>query len=146
MMWRMKAGAALAGLLVCAACSPPAATADAPAAAPTRSSVAEQPNKPRFDQVKIDGMKKQLLAEPQIGDVLHQDGADLVDWTVAVHDDGTSRVGYATYVCLVLSDGGLVDRHTDVRIVDIAKAERSGDFRSASLGHVDCTTGENLGV
>jgi hypothetical protein len=142
----MKAGFCLASLLACAACSPPAATANAPAAATTPTAVAERPVPPRFDQEKVAAMKKQLLAEPKIGDVLYQDGTDLVDWTVAVRDDGTSRVGYATYVCQVLRDGGLVDRHTDLRVVDIAKAERSGDFRSASLGHVDCTSGENLGV
>jgi hypothetical protein len=136
----------MAALLACSACSPPVATADAPAAAPTQRAIAEQPAKPRFDPAKVAAMKQELLTEPKVGDVMHQDGTDLVDWTVAVRDDGTSRVGYATYVCQVLGGRGLVDRRTDVRIVDIAKVKRSGDFRSASLGHVDCTTGEDLGV
>ena len=101
--------------------------------------------RPRFDAQSIERMKLQLLAEPKIKD-LYFDETNAVEWTVGVYDDGTSRFGYAGYVCLVLSQAGLVDKRTDVRVVDFVKASRSGDWRAASLGHADCTTGDDLGV
>jgi len=133
----------LAGLLfICSACSPeptPAVvTADQPEDAPAA---------PRFDPAKVERMKAKLLEEPKIKDVLYTPSPGSVEWQVGVYDDGSSRVGYAGYVCLKLREDGLVDKQTDVRIVDVVKAQASGgDLRGASLGHIDCTTERDLGT
>ena len=102
---------------------------------------------PRFNPTAIAAMKKELLAEPQIVDLVYQDSPPLVEWQIGVHDDGSSRIGYAGYVCLKLREKNLIDRATDVRIVDIDRLRANGgDFRDASLGHIDCTTEADLGV
>jgi hypothetical protein len=143
MMSMMNAGSALPLFLLVAACSAPAPTPTAAApATPARPHVAAQPD---ADPSRISAMKKALLAEPKVGDVTYQAGPARVAWTVAVHDDGTSRRGYAQYVCTLLAEHKLVGPHTDVRVVDIGRVQ-SGDFRAASLGHVDCTTSEDLGA
>lgn len=139
----MNARSALPLFLLVAACSAPAPTPTAAApATPARPAVAA---KPAFDAGKIAAMTKALRAEPQVRDVMYQDGPARVAWTVAVHDDGTSRRGYAQYVCTLLAERKLIGAHTDVRVVDFGRVQ-SGDFRAASLGHVDCSTSEDLGV
>jgi hypothetical protein len=111
------------------------------------ANTAEAASVPRFDPVAIEAMKKQLRLEPKIKDLVFQDSPDGVEWQIGVQDDGSSRAGFASYVCQQLSERGLVDKATDVRIVDVVKVTTSqGDFRGASLGHVDCTTGGNLGI
>ncbi|MDH7971741.1 hypothetical protein QH494_06055 [Sphingomonas sp. AR_OL41] len=139
----MNVRSALPLFLLVAACSAPAPTPTAAAPSPAaRPQLAAQPG---FDAPRIAAMKKALLAEPKVGDVMYQAGPARVAWTVAVHDDGTSRRGYAQYVCTLLAEQKLVGAHTDVRVVDIARVQ-SGDFRAASLGHVDCATSEDLGA
>lgn len=91
-------------------------------------------------------MKTQLLAEPKIKDLLFDPKPMTVTWQIAVADDGSRRVGYAAYVCQQLHDAGLVDPHTDVRIVDYASTRVSADFRAASLGHIRCADEEDMGV
>jgi hypothetical protein len=128
--------------LIAAACSAPAPTTNAAAPSPGR---AAQSAAPAFDVARIETMKKKLLAEPKIGDVMYRPDPVQVAWTVAVHSDGTAQRGYAQYVCVLLSEQHLVGQHTDVRVVDIRKVQL-GDFRAASLGHVDCATSEDLGA
>lgn len=100
----------------------------------------------RFAPAAIDAMKKQLLSEPRIRDITFNAGEG-VTWQVGVDDDGSSRIGLAQYVCQLLGEKQLSDDRTDVRVVDLAKASRSGgDFRAASLGHVRCRDGQNLGT
>jgi hypothetical protein len=131
----------MAAVLTVTACSSPSAapadqraTDEAPAAmAPP---VASGPS-----PAAIDAAKAALRAEPQIKDLLYDNEAG-VQWHVGVLDDGTSRVGYAEYVCMVLREKGALAGRTHVRIVDIAKVTQGGDFRSASLGHVICETGD----
>lgn len=102
---------------------------------------------PRFSPAAIVAMKKQLLAEPKIKDLLFSDDRYSVTWQIGVLDDGSRRIGYAGYVCMLLADKNLVDQDTDVRIVDVVALERSGgDFRGASLGHVRCRDGADQGV
>jgi hypothetical protein len=105
---------------------------------------AEPAEQPRFDPAAVEAMKQQLLAEPKISDVLFQPSRLAVEWQVAVADDGTSRIGFAGYVCQLLRAKGLVDDDVDVRVVDRARIEEG--TRSASLGHVRCSDESDLGV
>ena len=82
--------------------------------------------------------QKAIRAEPKVKDLLYQPG-QAVEWQIGVLDDGTSRVGYANYICEVLGQHGALKPTTHVRIVDIAKVSRGENFRAASLGHVACT-------
>lgn len=101
----------------------------------------------RFAVANIEAAKVLLKKEPKIIDLVHQDSALGVDWTIGVKDDGTSRIGYATYVCMVLSEQKVVDRFTDVRIVDYTRfMANGGDARSASLGHISCADYSIMGV
>ena len=87
-----------------------------------------------------------LRAEPKIIDLVY-DPEMVVDWTIGVKDDGTPRFGYAEYVCLVLREHGVVDSSTSVRIIDYAKfMMNGGDSHDASLGSVDCSSGQSRGV
>lgn len=55
---------------------------------------------------------------------------------VAVKDDGTPRDGFAEYVCLVLSDSGFKGQGVLVRVVDIDKLVRTGEW--VNLGTAKC--------
>ena len=100
----------------------------------------------RFDPAKIEDAKAAIMQDATVKDLLFDDG-NAVEWHVGVLDDGSPRWGYAEAVCIILNQNGVSDDRTDVRVVDVAKLARSpGDFRGASLGHVDCATGRNLGV
>ena len=83
-------------------------------------------------------MKRALKAEPQVKDFLYQPG-QAVEWQVGVFDDGTSRVGFANYVCELLSLKGALKPTTEVRIVDVRKVAAGQGLRAASLGHVACS-------
>lgn len=64
---------------------------------------------------------------------------NVVQWIVAVEDDGSPRYGYAEYICLLLSEHGARGDETVVRITDIEAQRTYGeDFNSASLGSVRC--------
>lgn len=87
--------------------------------------------------------KEALKTEPKIKDFNYQPDA-AVQWQVGVIDDGTSRTGYAEYICLLLADHGANVSGTHVRIVDIVKIKRGANFRSAALGHVACDDGRTI--
>lgn len=89
----------------------------------------------------IEAAKEALLAEPKVKDITYN-GEDAVQWNVGVLDDGSRRVGYAQYVCEMLKEKDALAGRTHVRVVDIAKVAQGSDFRSASLGHVICETGD----
>lgn len=118
--------------------------------APTTSSVEQEPPivevvKPRFEQAQIDAAVAAVKAEPAVIDLVYQDNVLGVDWTVGVKDDGSSRYGYALYVCQLLREHSVVDKDTDVRIVDYSTFMASeGDSRAASLGHAGCIDERNL--
>jgi hypothetical protein len=99
-----------------------------------------------FAPAAIAAMKKQLLAEPKVRDLTFN-GGEGVSWQIGVDGDGSSRIGFAQYVCQLLDEKHLVGATTDVRVVDLAKLNQSGgDFRGASLGHVRCRDAQNLGT
>ena len=134
----------VAGMALLAACSPEPATSEV--ASPIAA--VEPIMDPRVDipPARLQEITKILLAEPKVLDVLY-DPELAVPWSLAVLDDGTRRFGYASYICTVLDDLGAVDRTTTVRLVDAARVtESQGDFRSISLGHADCTSGDDLGI
>lgn len=121
------------------ACSSPApsdqpATDEAPAAMTVPVPAGPPP-------AAIEAAKAALQAEPKVKDLTYSAG-DTVQWHVGVLDDGSSRVGYALFVCELLKEKGALADRTHVRIVDVAKVAQGGDFRSASLGHVICETGD----
>ena len=89
----------------------------------------------------IEAAEKALRTEPKIKDLIYNPD-QAVQWQVGVLDDGSSRVGYANYVCEVLKENDALSGRTHVRIVDIAKVAQGTDFRSASLGHLVCETGD----
>lgn len=91
--------------------------------------------------VAIEAAKAALAKEPQIRDMIYK-AAETVQWNIGVLDDGTSRVGYAEYVCTILEEHSALAGRTHVRIVDIAKVTKGRDFRDANLGHVICETGD----
>jgi len=100
--------------------------------APTETEKAEGP-----PTAAIEAAKKAIKAEPKVKDFIYQPG-QAVEWQIGVLDDGTSRVGYANYICEVLAQTGAIKTSTQVRIVDIVKVSNGETFRSASLGHVAC--------
>lgn len=86
---------------------------------------------------------KAIKAEPKVKDAVHASSG--VKWQVGVLDDGTPRYGYASYICELLREHGVVNSSTKpstelVRIVDIVKVTNGQSFRKASLGTVDCVT------
>lgn len=109
----------------------------------------EQPAVDATDQVEpstpsaaaIEAAKAALTKEPQIKDMTYN-AAAAVQWNIGVLADGTSRVGYAEYVCTILEEKGALAGRTHVRIVDIAKVAQGRAFREANLGHVICETGD----
>ena len=125
----------------------PAQAGETVAATPIDASPMPPAQRAALDPRATDAAKAELMGWAQVKEVLF-DPALVVEWQVGVLPrDGSSWVGYAETVCIELSQRDLVDRHTDVRIVDLRHLVRSpGDFRGASLGHVACATGENLGI
>jgi hypothetical protein len=92
---------------------------------------------------RIERTKRLLMDEPKIKDVMYQPDA-AVQWTVGVMDDGTSRNGFASYVCEVLHEQKVSNSKTIVRVVDIldviSKSRGVGSGQVKSLGSMDCTT------
>lgn len=56
---------------------------------------------------------------------------------VGVIDDGTSRSGYADYICSVLYDYGFSGKRIWVQIIDIVQLRNSGKW--VKLGGARCT-------
>jgi hypothetical protein len=79
-----------------------------------------------------------LKSEAKIVDILF-DPSVPVQWHIGVITNGTSRIGYANYVCEVLKESGASQADTIVRIVDIAKMREGVGMRDANLGAVKCS-------
>lgn len=126
--------------LACAACSAPAAvpidTNDADEQQPAAATLEPSPA-----PGAIEAAKTALAKEAKIEDLTY-DASAAVQWNVGVRNDGSRRVGYAQYVCQVLSEADALSGRTHVRVVDIAKVAQGSDFREANLGHVICETGD----
>jgi hypothetical protein len=124
----------------------------APTSAPSTdepvSSLAQASPLPRpIDPAQIEAARAALDEEPKVLDIMGPEAGQAVEWTVAVKSDGSSRFGYASYLCMVLGDHDVVGPSTSVRVVDVDYlVANPGDFRGASLGHAHCETGDDLGI
>jgi hypothetical protein len=98
----------------------------------------------RFTSVSIENAKSLLKAEPKVIDLIF-DPLNVVEWHVAVKDDGSRRYGYAKYLCLLLREANAYDDDVDIRIVDAARISELKDaYRDYSLGAVQCKDGVEL--
>jgi hypothetical protein len=98
----------------------------------------------RFAPDAISTAKGNIKAEAKVVDFVY-DPENVVEWVIAVKDDGTSRHGYAQYICQLLRDANAYDDEVEVRIVDAAKiAEFKDAYREYSLGTVRCQNGDHL--
>lgn len=101
----------------------------------------------RFYPAKLTVMKRRFLAESPFVDLLQGDSRYEVDWQLGVVGERHDGIDLARIACRELREAGLVDDDTDVRIVNVLALEQNvGDFRGASLGHVECRHGESVGV
>lgn len=89
-------------------------------------------------KISIEKMVDNLKKEPKIKDVLYQPNA-AVQWSIGVINDGTSRNGYAMYICDVLKEHGYANDNTVVRIADIVKVANGSTPRAASIGSARCS-------
>jgi hypothetical protein len=98
----------------------------------------------RFSAASIDKAKSLIKAESKVVDLVY-DPTNVVEWAVAVNDDGSKRYGYAGYICMLLRNAGAYDDEVEVRIVDAAKiAEFKDAYRDYSLGTVRCQNGDHF--
>lgn len=98
---------------------------------------------PAIDPAKLEAFNQAVKKEPKVIDFVYDPKA-VFQWTIGVRDDGTPRYGYAEYFCILMGEHGLSRQDAKVRIVDYAKfMQPGGNARDASLGSVDCATGEH---
>lgn len=143
-MKKLLIGAAL-GLAACSSPEPAApddgALAMGQLEAPIAPTAPAAPAEALPAPAAIEAAKTAIAAEPKVKDLMYR-GEDAVQWHVGVLDDGSSRVGYALYICNLLREHQAMSGRTHVRIVDVAKVAQGQDLRTASLGHVICETGD----
>ena len=102
------------------------------------------PRAERFSSPAIENAKRSVAAEPAVVDYLY-DPSNVIEWNIAVKDDGSKRYGYAQYICILLKEAGAYDEQVDVRIVDQSKRTEFKDaYRDYSLGAVRCADGTFL--
>lgn len=116
----------------------------APMSQPEQPDIAATSLAPQIGPAKLKAAMAAIRAEPRVIDLVYDPEA-VVQWTIAVKDDGSLRFGLAEYFCLRLSELGARQELTHVRIVDYTRFIASqGDARGASLGQVDCGTSRHL--
>jgi hypothetical protein len=100
------------------------------------------PSPPPTPATSVEQFNKALHKEPAVIDFVYDPSAT-VRWTIGVNDNGSPRYGYAEYLCGRMTDFNLPTDGAKVRIVDYRKfMEPGGNGREASLGSVDCKSGE----
>lgn len=86
----------------------------------------------------INAAKKALDAEQQVEGVYYNPDRS-AQWEIGLVNNGTSRVGYAFYVCNVLKENGAVGPKTKVKIFDVANLLVPGKDRNlGGMGTVLC--------
>jgi hypothetical protein len=110
---------------------------------PTAPLSTPSPAVPAISEESIQAVKSTLAKEPKVKDVLYDPNL-FVQWQVGVLTDGSSRVGYALYICELLREGKVLESDTQVRVVDIVRVSSGVDFREASLGRVDCSSNKEV--
>lgn len=134
-------GASLAVVLALSGCG----SSTAPEVDPTHANAFVEPQASVSpDPEKVAAFNDAIKAEPKVIDFVYDPQA-VVRWTIAVKDDGTPRYGYAEYFCVLMAQHDLPLAGAWVRIVDYGKfMQPGGNGRDASLGSVDCGTGEHM--
>lgn len=89
-------------------------------------------------EVAVAAVKAALKSEPKVKDFIYQPG-EAVEWQIGVLSDGTSRIGYANYICELIAENGAMTSETRVRIADIVKVSQGSSPRSADLGTINCS-------
>jgi len=86
----------------------------------------------------IESAKRSLATEKQIESVSY-DPDQIAQWQIMMVNDGSSRVGYANYICGVLQENGAVVAGTKVKIVDAANLlVPAKDRNQRGMGTVAC--------
>lgn len=85
----------------------------------------------------ISAVKAALKSEPSVKDFVYQPGQS-VEWQIGVLPDGSSRIGYANYICELISENGAMTDGTRVRIADIIKISQGTSPGDADLGTISC--------
>lgn len=67
----------------------------------------------------IEDAKKALEAEKKVEGVFY-DPDKSAQWQIGMVNDGSSRVGYAQYVCDILKGKSALAPNTSVKIIDVA--------------------------
>ncbi|WP_072379845.1 hypothetical protein [Novosphingobium sp. NDB2Meth1] len=91
----------------------------------------------------VEGAEAAIRAEKKVIDLVYQPN-EPVQWLIGVKDDGSPRFGYAEYICNLLGDHQFPMKGTWVRIVDYRRFMHDGDHHAASLGSVDCGSGQHM--
>lgn len=81
------------------------------------------------------GLSRELAGEAQVKDVAFTEAGNLY---VGVVDDGSSRDGYAQYLCEVVKDYATGDGRVLIKIIDVAAAARDEGLKE--LGSHWCRT------
>ena len=101
----------------------------------TNNTVGPSPIERARDALQRDPKVVEFLLDPTKPVMLH----------VAIKSDGSRAYGLAETYCMELQEWGLEKHDAVVRIVDAAKLGASaGNFRSISLGTVQCRDGKRL--
>lgn len=86
----------------------------------------------------IEAAKKALQAEKQVAGVYY-DPQEIYQWQIGMVNDGTSRVGYARYVCELLKEKKAFVPKTRVKIIDVANVlVPEKDRNMHGMGAVSC--------
>lgn len=86
-----------------------------------------------FTQKQLDSALKEIKAEPKVKDAIWASPGVL---KAGVYADGTSKDGYAQYLCMVLYDHGFKGKSVLVRVIDIVKLTR--DDKWVNIGKATC--------
>lgn len=121
------------GLLVMGSAVAALVPKNGPVSAPAE---AEKSNEP--PPAAIEAAKKALQAEKQVAGVYY-DPAEIYQWQIGMVNDGSSRVGYARYVCELLKEKKAFVPKTRVKIIDVANVLVAPKDRNMhGMGAVSC--------
>ncbi|KPL69290.1 hypothetical protein SZ64_14965 [Erythrobacter sp. SG61-1L] len=109
---------------------------------PPKEILAEKAKEADRNAKAVEAAHDAIRKEPKVEYVLYE--GEPANWNIGVFDDGTSRIGYAGYICQVVQEHGAVTPSTQVRIVDVVKVKAGENFRAASLGRMNCASGDTF--
>ena len=86
-----------------------------------------------FTQKQLDSALKEIKAEKKVKDAMWTSPGVL---KAGVYADGSSKNGYAQYLCLVLYDHGFKGKNVLVRVIDIMKL--ANEDKWINIGKATC--------